>query len=872
MALNNNSRGSVWSSLHFVLRFLGLTGLVAAAAGAVLAAVWNLVPAWDGTHGAGDNLLTMGAAAWTTGTDTVQGLLDQMPGDTTVRVIVGLVLVGGAFALLALIVEVFSGLFLVAGRRSAFGGNALVQVGLALALLVGINIYVQWEGKYRRIDLTRDHLFTLPTDVQADLGKLKGQTTIVVYQMHKALGFLPDEKRDRYSDAAERKVVEKVKDLVEQFREFGSQFKVVVLDSTQDDIDTQLAGLPAELRQAIDKSPENSIFFHADGRVQRLSFNDFYALDKTASQDGRGNLVLRYYGVKPFADRVLNIDERRPRVAVGTIHEVLSLQGGTEDLGMTGVKKSLEANGFETRDVLLKKWEGPGGPEPATYTFEEGKLEQIDDQIASFQEAINSSDTALRELEKRHEEWTKQPLDKLADTDLGRSVKRQLDITSDKDFNEDVRRKVLANLDENLGLARAIVPVTRERLTKELESLRKEREGVAKAEEPLAEQRRLSDLRAKTARLLADSDLLILPRATLFNVARGDRIPNSVYKLDPAQVAAIRDFVRSGKPLLVCLGPINDPPGRPDLDAGGDGIEEMLAGLGLHFGRQTVLFNVETKSFGQRRSGLVIGGSNVEVPPLRFDDWQPGTGLPAVKQAQARAEKANPLRESLRLTARSLGKDAALDLRLRHPRPVYFDAGAARLPGALGLWAVAPEAGGLAGVPWGSLFLFGRPPAHTAVFDPNFLMTDAESWNEGQPFPTRERIPHYEPPKADDPVTDPYEVRRTGPFPVGVAVEVPNWYSTTSAEAPPLRVAAIGQGGVFIGPTLSPAREKLLLDTCNWLLGRDGQLTREGAEWKYPRVALEDRARTLWWLGAVIGLPALFFWLGSVVVLRRFTR
>src|SRR5262249_58968313 len=119
----------------------------------------------------------------------------------------------------------------------------------------------------------------------------------------------PGAKPARYQSAAARKVVAKVEDLVEQFREFGSQFKVVVLDSQEENFDAQKQALPEELQKAIDKAPEDSIFFHANGKVQRLAFNDFYALDRVASEEGQGNLVLRYYGVKPFADRVLNIDE-----------------------------------------------------------------------------------------------------------------------------------------------------------------------------------------------------------------------------------------------------------------------------------------------------------------------------------------------------------------------------------------------------------------------------------------------------------------------------------------------------------------------------------------------------------------------------------
>jgi len=84
-------------------------------------------------------------------------------------------------------------------------------------------------------------------------------------------------------------------------------------------------------------------------------------------------------------------------------------------------------------------------------------------------------------------------------------------------------------------------------------------------------------------------------------------------------------------------------------------------------------------------------------------------------------------------------------------------------------------------------------------------------------------------------------------------------------------VAAIGHGGVFIGPELSPAKEKLLLDTCNWLLGRDEQLTRPGEEWKYPRVTLDERWQQLWLWGVMAGLPLLITYAGLVVVMWRRT-
>ena len=83
-----------------------------------------------------------------------------------------------------------------------------------------------------------------------------------------------------------------------------------------------------------------------------------------------------------------------------------------------------------------------------------------------------------------------------------------------------------------------------------------------------------------------------------------------------------------------------------------------------------------------------------------------------------------------------------------------------------------------------------------------------------------------------------------------------DWYG--KGEAPPaerrrLRVVVIGDGGLFVGPSLSPASEKLLLDTCNWAMGRDDQLTRRVPSWEYPRVRTDDRGAVAvdvggrWW-------------------------
>jgi hypothetical protein len=395
-------RGRFWSRIHVLIRFAGLTGLLVAAVGLVMALIVMEVFELDQLLERGwqaSARIAVGEALW-----------EDLP---------LLLLIGGLIAgLFTLVVEAVMVVNFVAGRRSAFGFNALVQVALAAALLVGVNWYAFWH--YARFDWTRDQLFTLPDELQQQLGQLRGETTIIVYQRHRTFGQFGD-KPDAYDFAAERKVVEKVKDLVDQFREFGSQFRVEVLDIEEDRYKEKLDGVTdmlaskwlraeqqrtapdrvgqpfsdedrqrlrhkgEQLRRDIEAAPENSIFFVADGhdRLQRLSFNEFYHLDKAASRranGGNGNLVLLYQGVEPFARKVLNIDEKKPKVGILVVHELLTSEG-PEEFGLAGLKKALSQRGFEVHDIILKRWSDFGPPEPAVYTYEESKFDRLEEQL-----------------------------------------------------------------------------------------------------------------------------------------------------------------------------------------------------------------------------------------------------------------------------------------------------------------------------------------------------------------------------------------------------------------------------------------------------------------------------------------------------------
>jgi hypothetical protein len=821
--------GLLLSRLHFLVRLVGLVGAQAGIAGLVL-----LQP---------------------------RSLRDLEPVLTPADVSHWLLVAGFGAALFALLVEALVIVRVVAGRRSALGANALVQVALALGLFVAVNV---WSfGHSLRFDWTWEKLFTLPDAVRAQLAALDpgAETTIVLYLQHRGSG-PAGEKPDPFDLEAEQKTVEKVKDLVELFREAGPQFQVEVLDVAAKGFNDKLEALTAkspELKKAIEDAPENSILVAAGRSVQRLSFNEFYRLDRTESER-RDNLVLREVGrdpatrekagLDPLTLRVVNVQERRPKVGLLVNHEYLTSEGPVNLFTLAGARKALEAHGFEVRDVVLRT---PTG-EPTAELLAVSKLERLQDDLDDLDSETRALEREIRLLERLLKEI---PAGKLAEVN-------RLIAEYAEQFNP---RFLLARAGEsNRDLVARVFGNQLAAAKEGLELAREERDNVAKdlaglSSDKLSEQKRLKDLRAKLARNVADVDLLVIPRLT--RLQTGDTIVSpSFHDLEARQAQAVRAFLEQGKPILACVDPTNmraegrtaDRATKPP-----DDLEKLLAELGILLGKRTVLFNVEKRAFAGRDDGMVRISKPLQVPPLRVEraartfqeelqqsaytrlrepvaalgvaGENPLFALPFLRLAD-RPHPANPVRESLRLADRESGR--RLNLRARFLRPVFIDPLKSR----------------------------------RMTTDPEVLATSAASWDDEQPFSTTIRpVPRFEPPALDDPDQGTLEARRRGPFSVGVAVETrlpPSWGVQRT-----VRVAALGQAALVTGAELSPGQERLLLDTCNWLLGREEHLAKPAAEWSYPRVPMDEEERRLWLLGARWGLAEMFAFLGLVMLLLR---
>ena len=144
--------------------------------------------------------------------------------------------------------------------------------------------------EFKRYDLTQDRIFTLDENIRTQLAQLRGETDIIVFQSGSPFGHRAKDEGDKLARraqikqkkvdiSAQRKIIEKVKDLAEQFSDFGPRFHVHVLDIEDDNFDDKMLefkDISEDLHDTILSAPENSVFFYSrdQKQVQRLSFSD----------------------------------------------------------------------------------------------------------------------------------------------------------------------------------------------------------------------------------------------------------------------------------------------------------------------------------------------------------------------------------------------------------------------------------------------------------------------------------------------------------------------------------------------------------------------------------------------------------------------
>jgi hypothetical protein len=831
------------SLLRFFVRALGLLGVLAAVAGGVILAI--------------ESPQVFALRKFEQIEATIRSILASPEAIVTQ---VGLWLfLGGILAVaLWLLVELIGGLFLAAGRKSAAGASTTLQVTLAVALFVIVNV-VSFQF-FLRSDQTRDRRFTLAADLVEQLKQLdpNSPTTVVVLQMDKTSALEP-EKSDALTTAAQQKITEKVLDLVDLLREQGPRFEVHVLKTKNEDYEAQRDTVTAdrpELRKAIDAAPENSIFFAANGRVRRLGFNQFYLLDKTASRGKAGltaepnrataNLVLAPQGTAAFVDTVLAVEQKRPRIGLLTIHPLLTTRQSNDTYSSPGLRLALERNGFDVIDVLLRRWQR-GRSTPAADSYAEKELESSEKLTAAASAQVQRLDAATRGFQQLQVFVRESSLAEV-NRRLARNLPRPL-------RDEEDRKTVL----ESLIAEEKTVAELRDRQRSELVEIENKYQTLVK-DDRAVENLRNNDLKSKLTRYTTDCDLLIVPRFTVPELIVPDAwVPGWLHSFNAEQEEVVRAFVTAGKPVLFVCGPTTaDPPAEPGYEPSPDGGERILRRFGIELGTSAVVFDAEAKAAAQSSGRL---SEAPEPTPLNFPEPIAG-------------KRPNPITAAFLASARSV--DGTLSV--------------AR-PGAYRIVSTTQSA------------------TARSAFSPVILTTTEKSWNEATL--QADTPPTFDPTRPDDPKKGTRDEEQLGPFPVGVAVEaeVPaEWMNgsaaaaaqatavvatnpfavgmpsavalatltpdqfSTSGKRPVVRIAAFGHGGLFIGKELDVGREALLLHTVNWQLKRDDALPHEVTDeqkWRFPRVALDQKSQNYWLWGTVAGIPLLVGFFGLIALMLR---
>ena len=501
-------------------------------------------------------------------------------------------------------------------------------------------------------------------------------------------------------------------------------------------------------------------------------------------------------------------------------------------------------------DVILKKWGDRAGPTPTAYTFEENELDRVEARYDLLNLLVYDRKLLVKELRKLLADTVeKKPL-----SELDRLFRRQFGRAIE---TEDDRAVVRAVFEETIRVREEELASFEERLAEITPKYK-----ALLADERAVENRRVTDVKAKFAQYVADADILIVPRLTVIDVSKGEIIPPGLFALAKEQAEVVKEFAAAGKPVLFAFGPTNvDRGGFPPSTPADDDVERLLPRLGIELGRQTIITNREVEAMAERSTEALT--STVDVPALVFDppaSTDTGSDVP------------NPIGGAFRVTSRAVDKE--LSVKRSGFRPVYVAPGfAAELP-----------------------------------FAAEVMFTTADAWNEPTPMPVGGSVPKYDPAKPGDPGRGTRDEERRGPFPVGVAVEVPvpaEWVvkepypdqqkvaallpvfdgglsalgmtlvANADEDRPTVRVVAYGHGGLFTGERLTPAQETLLLHTVNWQLGREDRLPQDAAadeKWRFPRVALSEREYAAWRWGTFLGLPLVCVYLGLIVLMVRKVR
>ena len=103
-------------------------------------------------------------------------------------------------------------------------------------------------------------------------------------------------------------------------------------------------------------------------------------------------------------------------------------------------------------------------------------------------------------------------------------------------------------------------------------------------------------------------------------------IPARLHAMSKEQNEAIKDYMKSGRPVLACMGPISGASG-PER-AAVDDFERLISERGIELGKETILYNSEGKTFAGGRAESTTWFQPSRTSPLGYQRAARRSGQP----------------------------------------------------------------------------------------------------------------------------------------------------------------------------------------------------------------------------------------------------
>ncbi|MCC7519588.1 MAG: GldG family protein [Verrucomicrobiae bacterium] len=179
-----------------------------------------------------------------------------------------------------------------APRRFAIGFNVVLQVLLAGALAVFLNLGIQrWHPP--RMDLSR-----------SDYYKLSGKTTELLKSLREAVEvivfFQPDSR-----DPVTQKVFDDVQNLLAEYANASKQVKVRYVDPDRDPVNAE------KLAKEYGVRVPNVVVFVHKGRNKFVQVSDLVEFDRMSPYGGGGGKIRAFKGEQQFTSAIQNVLEEK---------------------------------------------------------------------------------------------------------------------------------------------------------------------------------------------------------------------------------------------------------------------------------------------------------------------------------------------------------------------------------------------------------------------------------------------------------------------------------------------------------------------------------------------------------------------------------